>query len=235
MGAKNSTPAVTTVNTLQTESQTLEKGVETLQTSFQELSSQFFPRDEIEERFNKVHEDQNTNNEKLSQLIDLGTEQQQVITDLGNKYAQLYEDYCKQQKMFVDMTGKYEDKFQRYEDNLREARAKLVELEKEIMSSSEITQVLGIRRSDNMIKKEKINLRSQTKKTPEQPKPSQIETRSKGKERNAREKKYKDIPSVSNPEVLTKFDSADETSFLGTTTITQKADKETLLELNNTL
>jgi len=233
MGSKNSTPAATTVNTIQTESQTLEKGVETLQTTFQEFSSQFFPREEVELRFNKVHEEQNINNEKLSQLIDLGTEQQQVITDLGTKYAQLYEDYCKQQKMFVEMTGKYEDKFQRYEDNLREAKSKLVELEKEIMANSEITQVLGIRKSENMIKKDKITLRSQVKKTPEEPKPSQIETRSRGK---ARDKKYKEIPSsVSNPEALTKFDSADETNFLGTTSITQKVNKETLLELNNTL
>lgn len=248
MGAKNSTPAAPSVTELENESSTLGKGVDALKAAFQELSGQFFSKEEVDAKLNKIYEDQSVNSDKLSQLLDLGIEQQQVITDLGSKYSQLYDDYCKQQKMFVEMTGKYEDKFQRYEENLKEAKSKIFDLEKEVKSNTDITEVLGIRKTENMIKRERINLRSNTKKiTPEKAKAAQSEPRSKTKEKlqSARDqKKMKELhPSVSNPEGLTRFELTETTvtsesqpSYLGTTTFNQKLNcKDTFLELNNTL
>lgn len=188
MGAKNSTIAQGKLNTLTLGSEGLEKNVESLEATLQSFSKEFFSREEIETRLSKVQEAQCSSADKLAQLIELNKEQQQIIFDLGSKYSQLSDDYCKQQKMFIEMTGRYEDKFNRYEEGLFEARSKLHEIEKEVIANSEFGKVLGIRRSENMIRKEKINTRSNTKKTPEKGKALQAENKGKGREKlqNAR-------------------------------------------------
>lgn len=182
MGAKNSTLAQSKLDSITAGSEGLEKEVETLETTLKNFSQDFLSRDEIENRLKKVQDAQCSGADKLGQLIELNKEQQQVIFDLGSKYSQLSDDYCKQQKMFIEMTGRYEDKFNRYEECLFEARSKLHELEKEVIASAEFGKVLGIRRSENMIKKEKVSLK---RKSPEKQK-SQENKKGREKLQNAR-------------------------------------------------
>ena len=163
MGAKNSTLAQDKLDSIALGSETLEKGVESLEETLKNFSKDYFSRDEIDTRLNKIQDAQSSSADKLGQLIELNKEQQQVIFDLGSKYSQLSDDYCKQQKMFIEMTGRYEDKFNRYEESLFESRSKLHELEKEVIASAEFGKVLGIRRSENMIRKEKISVKPEKK------------------------------------------------------------------------
>lgn len=206
MGAKNSTIAQDKLETIATGSEVIEKGVESLETTFKNFTKDFFTREEIEIRLKKVQDAQNSSSDKLGQLIEFNKEQQQVIFDLGGKYSQLSDDYCKQQKMFIEMTGRYEDKFNRYEECLFEARSKLHELEKEVIASAEFGKVLGIRRSENMIKKEKISVKPEKK--------TQEKSKAREKLQNARnlKKMEKELQAAKEQEALLAKQDISQTS-----------------------
>jgi len=179
-----------------------------------DLSKDFFSRGEIDARLSEIHTNYSTNNEKLAQLIDVTKEQQKVIMELGSKYAQLFDDSYKQQSMLTEMAGKYENKFNTCEESLLEAREKLIQVENEVIANSEFVKVMGIRKSNNMIKKERFSPRNLAKKiNKSSPKQSGIDTRLKTREklqgaRNQRKLEKEASLLFNNSEDSTKPDSS---------------------------
>ena len=153
------------------DSKVLEKEVEAIQATLGDLSHDFSSKEELDDRISKVKQDQVFNHHRLQQLMEINKEQQQVIHELGAKYTELNENYLKQQSHFADVTKQYEEKFSRYEENLTDAKCKLAEIELEIINGSDFMKAMGVRRSENMIRKEKFEAKPTAVRSLNAPKP----------------------------------------------------------------
>jgi len=187
MGAKNTKPNPQDLQTFEDQSKTIEDDLETLQLNLKNLSNNLLPRKEVEARLSQVQSNHLNNNERLAQLIETTKEQQQVILDLNAKYTKLFEECYKQQKVLTDLAGKYQEKLTNCEQDLLNTRNKLYGVEREIITNSEYSKNVAIRKTDNMIKKERFAPRTNMKKDEKgRPSPNIAQNKAKEKLQNAR-------------------------------------------------
>ena len=188
MGARYTKPTLKDLQTFEDQSKTIEQGLDTIQLNLSNLSQNLLPRKEVEERLEQVQTNHLHNNERLAQLIEVTKDQQQVIFDLNQKYTKLFDECYTQQKVLTDLATKYQDKLNNCEQELLNARNKLYNVERDFIASSEYTKVLGIRKTENMIKKERITPRAILKKD-QKPSPINVVDKAKQKLQNARDQK----------------------------------------------
>jgi len=131
--------------------------IQSIQSNVQGLSKEFLMKSELDSKIQCVEEDTTAASEKLNQLLEITRDQQQVIIELGAQYSQLYNSYQCQQEAIELITTKCDERLSRYEEELQIAKAKLGEIEKGVIENSEFAKVIGIRKTDNMIKKEAIS------------------------------------------------------------------------------
>lgn len=247
MGGKNSKAAQCTISRLDERLEGLVNDVQTIQNNVNDLPNEFLLKNELNSKIDKVEEDTSSSSEKLNQLLEITKDQQQVIIDLGQQYAQLFEGYQTQQEALEGIIQRCDEKLAKYEEELRDAQAKLGAIEKEVIENSELTKALGIRKTDNMIKKEKmtpvsIGKRSQGPKGEAKKSVDEKKLRTQEKQANTQSKKNILI-EVLTPEVKkinkTSIEQENEPNFLDIIRSNKRAaitPKETLSEIDiNTL
>ncbi len=247
MGGKNSKAAQCTISRLDERLESLVNDVQTIQNNVNDLPNEFLLKNELNSKIDKVEEDTSSSSEKLNQLLEITKDQQQVIIDLGQQYAQLFEGYQTQQEALEGIIQRCDEKLAKYEEELRDAQAKLGAIEKEVIENSELTKALGIRKTDNMIKKEKmtpvsIGKRSQGPKGEAKKSVDEKKLRTQEKQANTQSKKNILI-EVLTPEVKkinkTSIEQENEPNFLDIIRSNKRAaitPKETLSEIDiNTL
>ncbi len=157
MGSNTSKVIAGQFEFLEKGSKELEQKIANLQTGIANVSNDCYLRDETEKRLNMIQENYTTNNGKLSELIEVTKGQQVVIQELSQKYKSLFDSLHQQQRQLSDIAGDYENKFNHCEESLLEARTQLLQVENEVIANSEYVKVLGIRKTENMIKKQKMS------------------------------------------------------------------------------
>lgn len=164
MGAENTKMVSERLQTLEGRLKNLTNDVQSLQDTVKELPKNYLLKSELDPKISKVEEDAATSSEKLSQLMEITRDQQQVIIELGNQYAQLCDGYQTQQETLESITTRCEERISKYDEELQGAKVKLGSIETEVMQTSELARAIGIRKTDNMIKKEHTSSLSGTKK-----------------------------------------------------------------------
>jgi len=156
MGGRSSKTAQCNISKLDERLESLVNEVQNIQSNVNDLPREFLLKSELNSKIDRVEEDTASSSEKLNQLLEITKDQQQVIMELGNQYTQLFEGYKSQQEALEQIIYQCDEKLVKYEEELREAQSKLSAIEKEVIENSELTKALGIRKTENMIKKEKM-------------------------------------------------------------------------------
>jgi len=131
--------------------------IQSIQNNVVGLSKEFLMKSELDLKIQRVEEDTTAASEKLTQLLEITRDQQQVIIELGTQYSQLCNSYQCQQEAIELITTKCDQRLSKYEEELQIAKAKLGDIEKGVMENSEFTKTIGIRKTDHMIKKETVS------------------------------------------------------------------------------
>ncbi len=160
MGIKHAKPSNNHLEDFQEKSDSINHGLETLRTTFQDISENFPSKTDVEERLNQIQTHHTNNNKKIEDLIEVTKSQQQMILELNSKYTDLFETCYQQQRDLTEMVEKYQEKLGKCEKNLQNTKNSLLHLEK-VTGNPE----LRIRKTINMIQKEKIVVKTNSKLT----------------------------------------------------------------------
>ena len=150
----------------------LAENVNSIHSSISILPTDYILKSEFDPKLTRVEEDAATSNLKLSQLLELTRDQQEVIMELGKRYTELFDGYQTQQEALQGIMARCEEKLSKQEDELAGTRTRLSEIEKEVIENSELAKAIGIRRTENMIKKDTVSPLGSLKKTSNGIKPS---------------------------------------------------------------
>jgi len=159
MGSKQSKSEPNQIGEIMQYCEQLNQSVANLQEKIDSVNQDYICRSEIEPRINLLEKSNTKLNEKLSHLLAVAKDQQKIIMDLSGKYSNLCNEYEKQTQALFDMEYKFLEQIKEYQEELKQTREKLSELEKEITVTSDMSKVLGIKKAENLIKKDKTSPR----------------------------------------------------------------------------
>lgn len=132
------------------------------------LNKEAASKAEVEPKLDLLDKTNSRLNQKLFYLLEITKSQQQIIVDLSSKYSNLCDEYDKQQLNFYEFQNKYNDASKINEDSLKSIDTRLNVLEKRSLESTDFSDLFKVKRTDNMIKKEKklSQIKSKEKATP---------------------------------------------------------------------
>lgn len=220
MGSNTSKPGLDQVQSLQKQTLLLERSLENLNKSFDSCTTDLITRNEFNQRIDHIEESSHNISRQLSLLLETTKGQQDQVSELKNIYTKLCEEKVAQQKPFEEMTEKVETKLLVFEEDLKGISEKFTEIEGHLASSNvsihvEPSEALGIIKSDNMIKKEKI--KKGTKKNAKNGTAGDDETgeakpQAKGRTLTLRNKKEIEVKLFNDKEASNTSDSTDSNS-----------------------
>lgn len=174
MGGRNSKLVSNQLGALETKIKDLSNSVYQIQDDINNLPKNYMAQSDFDNRIQRVEEDSVCASQQLTQLLELTKEQQQVILDLGDQYTQVC-DICDSQQESVELIdSRCKEKLALYEVEMSEAAKKMDEVEKGVLRTSELARIMGIRKTESMIKKERVTpstTKKSEKKTVEKAKP----------------------------------------------------------------
>jgi hypothetical protein len=173
MGGRNSKLVSNQLGALETKIKDLSNSVYQIQDDINNLPKNYMVQSDFDNRIQKVEDDSVCASQQLTQLLELTKEQQQVILDLGDQYTQVC-DICDSQQESVELIdSRCKEKLALYEVEISEAAKKMDEVEKGVLRTSELARIMGIRKTESMIKKERVtpSTKKSEKKTVEKAKP----------------------------------------------------------------
>lgn len=158
MGGGNSKLLSTQLEDLETKIKGLNTSIYQLQDSINALPKEYMLQCEFDTKIQKIEEDSFLASQQLTNLLEITKDQQQIIQDLGDQYADVC-DICENQQESVELVEtECKEKLILYEEELTQAKNKLVSVEEGIHRTSELAKIMGIRKTENMIKKERPSL-----------------------------------------------------------------------------
>lgn len=157
MGSSGSKQTMNQIVNLEGKLQDLIQDFNSVQNNLNNMPNEFTLKSEADPKIQKLEEESLASSQKLNQLLDVTKDQQQVIMDIGIQYGQLCENYQSQQEAIAAIASKCEDRLSKYEEDLQETRTRLTTLEKEAQDNAELVKTIGIRKTENMIKKQSMS------------------------------------------------------------------------------
>lgn len=175
MGGSNTKLVSSQLGTLETKIKDLSNSVSQIQDDINNLPKTYMSQTDFDSKVLRIEEDSLFSSQQVTQLLELTKEQQQVILDLGDQYTQVC-DICDNQQESVEfIEARCREKLAMFDVEISEVAKKMEEIENGVLRTSELAKVMGIRKTESMIKKDRVNLsttKKSEKKTVEKAKPT---------------------------------------------------------------
>ncbi len=142
------------IQSLQAQTFALQKNFQGLQQSFRALPQTLAPRTDFLAQLERVEENSQKVSNEMQTLSSLNEQLQQCIEDLEEKHKQYHQDSLERQVSLEETLKNFNEKFDKYDQELLQVKSKSMEVQEILRSQEEIIKPLGIIKTDNMIKKE---------------------------------------------------------------------------------
>jgi len=154
MGNSSTTAKADKVQSLQAQTFALQKNFQALQQSFRALPQTLAPRTDFLTQLERVEENSQKVSSEMQTLSSLNEQLQRCIEGLEERHKQYHQDSLDRQVSLEETLKNFNEKFNKYDQELLQVKAKSLEVQEILRSQEEIIKPLGIIKTDNMIKKE---------------------------------------------------------------------------------
>ena len=165
MGSENSKLSLQHLGDLQQRAGDIERNLLDLNGSLTTLSTSFIPKGDMDSKLSVVEGRRLSLNDQVEELLKVAEEQQRQVDESKERYSKLCEDQSNCQKALKDVTEGFESRFNKYDQELDRIRSRFAEIDVHLAKGAEISKVIGINRSENMISKMKMNEKRNAKKS----------------------------------------------------------------------